>query len=123
MDGIIKTRSGKAAGPNLICILLTMKCPLETGPSPTPTNTEGFPNLPPNNREGAKRSFVSDPFLKKEAKEGGILISTLHVSPEKRRRGGECSVEFRRISSYLIGGERRCPTSPPMERGATFFRP
>ena len=99
-----------------------MKCSLETGPSPTPTNTEGFPNLPPNNRERAKRSFVSNPFLKKEAKGGGILISTLHVSPEKRRRG-ECSVEFRPISSYNIGGERRFPTSPPMERGATFFRP
>ena len=45
-------------------------------------------------------------FSQKRRARGGILISTLHLSPGKRLRG-ELSFEFRPISPKNIGGERR----------------
>ena len=104
----MKTRSEKAADPNLICILPTPEYSLETGPFPTSTNAaERFPILPPNNREGGRSVVLYlTHFSQKEAQGGGIFISTLHVSPERRRRG-ECYFEFRPISPNNIGAERR----------------
>ena len=52
-----KTRSEKGAGPNLLCIPPTMKCFLESSASPTPTNAEGLPNLPPRIEKGGQNNF------------------------------------------------------------------
>ena len=115
----MKTGSGKAVCPNLICILPAPKYSLKTGPSPTPTNIGGFPNLRPINREGGRSVvlYLTDPHHpKKDEQGGGIFTSTLHVSPEKRQKGDNF-FEHRPVFPNNIGGERgRSKESDPIYR-------
>ena len=103
----MKTRSGKAAGPNLICIPPTMKCSLETGPSPTPTNTEGFPNLPPKIREGGRGLVLYlTHFPKKERKREAYQFR-LDMFPLKNDREAIILLIFVLLLRIIQGGERR----------------